>query len=544
MGDQESDKSSHSEVAEEERELERKIKKEIEKLQFYLEESEELLETEDFNEIKLTCKRTEEIQDRLNDFVSNPQELKIERGNITQRAVRQWKKDLKSTYAPLLDKRTKLCKAIEDRERKVRQEAEEERLMMKFVKEEQFRREIQQREKELWKEKMKAELKLAEKKIEMEKTAKATRSKLPELKITRFKGTSSDWIRFKNMFTSQIDNKALSDEKFGYLLELVNPKVRDRLSNIIPSALGYKTAWDRLKSEYGQNKRVIAAHMEEIINLHTVKGSNYEKVLEFYESPSKNFDALQTLEEENMLKGLVMSTLNKLLQVKPDLMRMDDNWEDWTMENLINAIQGWLKRNKIEDASSKEHGESRKRERNFFNQKDAAEFNPKERGPYCIFCEGKHWGDVCTTYDTVAKRRQFFVEKRLCFNCGRAGHRENKCRIRGCYKCKAKHHTSLCSKIEGNKASGDHNAILHGYSPSVEEKSLPAIVPLKTHGVTFWANLDTGSGRNFIPKGAIKKLKLTPVRYETHHVVTVNGDKEQSMPVFNVTINAGKWSSK
>ena len=302
MGDQESDESSHSEVAEEERELERKIKKEVEKLQFYLEESEELLETEDFNEIKLTCKRTEEIQDRLNDFVSNLQELKIEQGNITQRAVRQWKKDLKSTYAPLLDKRTKLCKAIEDRERKVRQEAEEERLMMKFVKEEQFRREIQQREKELWKEKMKAELKLAGKEIEMEKTAKATRSKLLELKITLFKGTSSDWIRFENMFTSQIDNKALSDEgKFGYLFELVSPKVRDRLSNIKPSALGYKTAWDRLKSEYGQNKRVIAAHMEEIINLHTVKGSNHEKVLEFYESLSKSYDGLQTLEEENML---------------------------------------------------------------------------------------------------------------------------------------------------------------------------------------------------------------------------------------------------
>ena len=55
--------------------------------------------------------------------------------------------------------------------------------------------------------------------------------------------------------------------------------------------------------------RVIAAHMEETINLHTVKGSNYEKVLEFCESLSKNFDALQTLEEENMLKGLVMSIL-------------------------------------------------------------------------------------------------------------------------------------------------------------------------------------------------------------------------------------------
>ena len=35
--------------------------------------------------------------------------------------------------------------------------------------------------------------------------------------------------------------------------------------------------------------------MEEIINLPVTRGSNYERVREFYEKLSKNFDALQTL---------------------------------------------------------------------------------------------------------------------------------------------------------------------------------------------------------------------------------------------------------
>ena len=91
---------------------------------------------------------------------------------------------------------------------------------------------------------------MAEKKMEMEKTMKATHSKLPEFKIITFKRTSSDWIQFENMFTSQIGYKVLSDEqKFGYLLELVSLKVIDRLSNIKPGMV-----WDRLKSKYGQNK--------------------------------------------------------------------------------------------------------------------------------------------------------------------------------------------------------------------------------------------------------------------------------------------------
>lgn len=91
-------------------------------------------------------------------------------------------------------------------------------------------------------------------------------------------------------------------------MELVAPKVRSRLANLKPGALGYKTAWDRLKTEFGQSKTVVATHMEEIINLPVTRGSNYERVCEFYEKLSKNFDALQTLGEGEMLKGFVLST--------------------------------------------------------------------------------------------------------------------------------------------------------------------------------------------------------------------------------------------
>ncbi|KAL9977022.1 hypothetical protein ACROYT_G014383 [Oculina patagonica] len=268
--------------------------------------------------------------------MSTLQELKIDRGISTQREVRQWKKDLKATYVPLLEMKTKLSKVLEERERSKSQKAEEEKLRAKFEQEEKFRREIQQQEKELWEEKMTAELKLTETKIEMEKAAKAASAKLPELKITPFNGTSVDWIRFENMFTSQIDSKPLSDEeKYGYLLELVAPKVRDRLANLKPGTLGYKTAWGRLRTEFGQSKTVFAAHMEEIINLPVTRGSNYERVREFYEKLSKNFDALQTLGEGEMLKGFVLSTLNKLPQVKPDLVITDEgkNWEDAKDDN-------------------------------------------------------------------------------------------------------------------------------------------------------------------------------------------------------------------
>ena len=174
MGDSDNEKSDQGEtgMSEQEQGLEKKIRKEIDKLKFYLEEGDELLENCDYGEIALTCKRTDEIQDRLNDLMSTLRELKIDRGISTQREVRQWKKDLKATYAPLLGMKTRLSKVLEERERSKSQKAEEEKLRAKFEQEEQFRREIQQQEKELWEEKMKAELKMAEKKIEMENPRK------------------------------------------------------------------------------------------------------------------------------------------------------------------------------------------------------------------------------------------------------------------------------------------------------------------------------------------------------------------------------------
>ena len=436
-------------ITQEEKDQEKKIRKEIEKLQFYLEDVEELLGDGKFDEIKQVCKRTEAIQDNLNDLVSHLQELKIELGNMSQRSIRQWARDLKAEYTPLCDKRARLCNVLEDKRRQENLKSEEEIAMKKIEKEEQLRRQIQQQEKELWEERMEAELKLIEKKIQMEKEAKTTTSKLPKLKISPFNGTSADWIRFENMFTSQVDSKSISEaEKFGYLLELVSPKVKDRLSNLKPSPEGYKTAWERLKLEYGHNKLVTAAHVEEIIKLQTVKGKNFEKVCEFYEILCKNYDALQTLGEEALLKGLVVSTLNKLPQVKPDLVRVDNNWEDWDMKELLSAIQGWLKRNKVEDGSGKEPDNRRGRDRSWYTQKGGEYAQGKSRGPSCIFCEGKHWGDECNTYETLTKRRQFFVEKRLCFNCGRPGHRESKCRSRGCYKCKDKHQPAFVTKGE------------------------------------------------------------------------------------------------
>ena len=70
-----------------------------------------------------------------------------------------------------------------------------------------MRRERFEQEKSIMEERMKAGIKVAEKKLEIEYKTKAIYSKLPELKVTPFNGTMTDWVRFSNTFSPQVLSK-------------------------------------------------------------------------------------------------------------------------------------------------------------------------------------------------------------------------------------------------------------------------------------------------------------------------------------------------
>ena len=114
------------------------LKKETDKLEYYLGDTEELIESGDFKEMVIVCKRTDEILDRLNDLVSQMQELKLERDVYTPREVRQWKKNTKAKYSPFVDKRESLLKMLGKREKEKAQQTESENLELKFEKERQY----------------------------------------------------------------------------------------------------------------------------------------------------------------------------------------------------------------------------------------------------------------------------------------------------------------------------------------------------------------------------------------------------------------------
>ena len=57
------------------------------------------------------------------------------------------------------------------------------------------------------------------------------------------------------MFLSLVHEKATAPEvKYGVLLEMVCPKVREKIANLKPGEVGYKIAWERFKAESQTDK--------------------------------------------------------------------------------------------------------------------------------------------------------------------------------------------------------------------------------------------------------------------------------------------------
>lgn len=114
-------------------------------------------------------------------------------------------------------------------------------------------RELQQKEKGFWEEKFRAALRVAEQKLEMKKAAITTHAKLPKLKVTPFKGTSSDWVQYENMFITQVHSRPDSnEEKFGYLLDMVAPKVRKEFLTLTPVPWATKRSGKDYKRNAGK----------------------------------------------------------------------------------------------------------------------------------------------------------------------------------------------------------------------------------------------------------------------------------------------------
>ena len=97
------------------------IGKEINKLQYYTEQADELIEIGDTIEMEIATKRVEVIHNKIINLTGQIEEMKLEQGE-SSRSVRQWKKDTKDKYVGMLEQNGKMLRALSRIENQSREE--------------------------------------------------------------------------------------------------------------------------------------------------------------------------------------------------------------------------------------------------------------------------------------------------------------------------------------------------------------------------------------------------------------------------------------
>ena len=102
---------------------------------------------------------------------------------------------------------------------------------------------------------------------------------------------------------------------------------------------GYERAKTILKTKYGKPSEVVNARLQCIIALPTIKGSQPTRIHGFYEKLATNIQALDTMGKIKEINGYVRVTLDKLPGIRADVVRLDDNSQDWGFSQMLEALR-------------------------------------------------------------------------------------------------------------------------------------------------------------------------------------------------------------
>ena len=109
------------------------------------------------------------------------------------------------------------------------------------------------------------------------------------------------------------------------------------------------------------------------------------------------------------INGYVRLTLDKLPGIRTDLARLDDNWQEWDLANLVDSLRRWTDRS---PENILNNDQKHKRE-NVFQTKEQKQL------PYaCVYCDKQgQKASQCESVKSVEDRRLILSKKKRCFNC-------------------------------------------------------------------------------------------------------------------------------
>ena len=127
--------------------------------------------------------------------------------------------------------------------------------------------------------------------------------------------------------------------KFSNPKELLIPRVRLLINSLPFISEGYSRAKSTLLVKFGRSTEIAAAHIQCISLLPVIQNSHPNRIHDFYENLVISVQALDTMNKLKEINGYVRLTLDKLPRISADLVRLDEDWQEWTFPQLVDALR-------------------------------------------------------------------------------------------------------------------------------------------------------------------------------------------------------------
>ncbi|XP_065893821.1 uncharacterized protein [Dysidea avara] len=302
-------------------------------------------------------------------------------------------------------------------------------------------------------------------------------SRLPKLTLPTFSGDPLSWQTFWDSFNAAVHtNPALGGiQKFNYLKAQLQGDAARAIAGLPLTELNYQHSVALLEERFGQPHKLINAHMQVLLDMPNATASLTSLRL-LYDTVATHTRALASLGKSKDSYGDIMVSviLKKLpAEIRRNLAREQANTE-WTFDDLTAAI---LKEIRVLESGYQPtdlHASSRSTATFYVGSKSNSpgSHSGTKKSTACVFCKGPHPSHSCVTTDQQA-RIDIVKKENLCFNC-LGHHKISQCTSR--FRCKKRHHTSLCSS-ETPRPNDSRSSNQGGASSDVQ------VVPATTAGL-------------------------------------------------------------
>ena len=283
---------------------------------------------------------------------------------------------------------------------------------------------------------------------------KKKHGRLPEVKLTTFKGNFDEWETFWSSFRINVDvrDDLERSTKFIYLAQSLEGEPKEMIFGLAITDDNYTIAVHILRDRYDNATKQTNVLLQKFHSLPTPKHNpkDLQNFLTEYRKVKTqlahvlDFQQSELVVKSTLVRKLAFQTFDKICDLYVTY--------DFTLKQMETGIQHII--DKLEQVTLA-LGEKANVKQVGVSSQQTKQSNQKTN-QRCSYCSCDHYFHECTKYKTVNARKDRVMSLKLCFNCLTPGHSSKTCRsTRTCRTRRLHRHSSLCIKAHSNSNSSE-----------------------------------------------------------------------------------------